>query len=91
MQTISKTKAKNMIKKSKGAFFAVDFIKRNKEKRHMICRLGVTKHLKGGVLKFKPEDYGLMVVFDTVKKTYRMINLNTLKRIKIGGKTYKVG
>jgi hypothetical protein len=90
MKQISKTKAKNMIKKSNGAFFSVRFIKKNKETRYMVCRLGVTKFLKGGKLAYKPEDKGLMVVFDATKRDYRMINLKTLSKLRIDGQSYKV-
>ncbi len=90
MKTISRTKAKNMILKTDGKFFSVQFVKKNGEMRDMNCRLGVTKHLKGGQLAFNPKDYKLIVVFDTLKKNYRMISIETLKKVTISGETYKV-
>ena len=80
----------DIIKSSKGKFFSVIFIKKDGTLRYMNCRLGVKKHLKGGTLKFNPSKKGLVVVFDTTKKAYRMINLNTVKSLKIGRKEYYV-
>jgi hypothetical protein len=90
MKQISKTKAKNLITNSNGAFFSVDFVKKDGTKRTMVCRLGVTKHLTGGELKFDPSECGLMVVFDTTAQDYRMVNLNTMKKLKINGSSYKI-
>jgi hypothetical protein len=90
MKTITKAKAKSLIEKSNGAFFAAQFVKQDGEKRHIVARTGVTKYLNGGVLKFNPASRGHMVVFDVELKGYRMLNTRTLFRLKIGGRTYKV-
>jgi hypothetical protein len=71
-----------------GKFFSVSFIKKDGTLREMTCRLGVTKHLKGGELKHNPSDFGHLVVFDLQKQAYRTINLNTLKKIKLDKKEY---
>jgi hypothetical protein len=68
--------------------FSVIFQKKDGTLREMVCRLGVTKHLKGGELKYSPEDFNYLTVFDMQKKEYRTINVNTLKRIKLDGVTY---
>lgn len=44
--------------------FSVDFIKKDGSARTMTCRLGVTKHLKGGELPFDPIEKGLLPVYD---------------------------
>lgn len=90
MKKITKRQAKSLIKKTNGAFFAAQFIKKTGEVRDMVCRTGVHKDLKGGVLSFNPTDKGLAVVYDVEVEGYRMINLNTLRKLKIAGKTYKV-
>lgn len=90
MEKISKIKAKNMIYKTNGAFFSAQFVKKDGSVRDMVCRLGVTKHLKGGELAFDPKEKGLIVVFEMDQEGYRMINVRTLKQLKIDGKTYKV-
>ena len=90
MKKITKNQAKKLIANSNGAFFSVDFITKSGEKRTMTCRLGVTKHLKGGQLAFDPTQYGYQVVYDTTVGGYRMVNLKTLKRLAINGKQFKV-
>ena len=54
----------------------------------MVCRQGVYKYVKGVGLKFKPEERGLIGVFDMHKKAYRFINIKTLEQIKVGGIQY---
>ena len=56
----------------------------------MHCRTNVRKNVKGVGLSFKPQERGLVVVFDIQKGKYRFINLMTLERIKIRGVIYKV-
>ena len=70
--------------------FHVVFLKKNGEIRRMSCMLGVKKHLKGGNLKFNPLEKGYLVVLDTNKKAYRMINLNTISNITSKGVDYYV-
>ena len=69
--------------------FSAVFIKKDGTLREMVCRLNVKKHLKGGELKYDAKGRGLLPVFDMQKEAYRMINLNTLVRLKISGKIYK--
>ena len=90
IELIKRDKAINMIKQSEGKIFAVDFVKKDKTRRHMLCRRGVTSYLKGGELKYNPEEKALVVVFDMQKKDYRMINLETLFKMKMNHKTYFV-
>lgn len=77
-------------KKENGQMFSVSFIKNDGSVREMTARLGVTKHLAGGELKFHAESMGYLPVFDMQKKGYRMININTLMTVKMDGTTYKV-
>ena len=41
-------------------------------------------------LKYTSSDYGLASVFDLQKRAYRMININTLKELKVVGASYEV-
>ena len=66
------------------------FLKKNGEIRRMSCLLGVKKYLKGGKLKYNPRERGYLVVLDTQKKAYRMINLNTISNITSKGVDYYV-
>ena len=72
-----------------GRIFSVEFEKLNGLKRLMVCRGGVTQHLKGGKLKFDPEERGLRVVFDVNSGGYRMVPLDPSRvaRVKGCGKT----
>jgi hypothetical protein len=70
--------------------FAVEFIKKDGSLRKMVCRLGVKKHLKGGELKYSPEDFNYLTVFDLQSEEYRTINVNTLKTITFEGVKYEV-
>lgn len=90
MKKISKIKARNMIYKTNGEFFSAQFVKKDGSIRDMVCRLGVTKHLKGGELAFDPHERGLIVVYEMNVDGYRMINIKSLRQVKIGGETYKV-
>ena len=72
--------------KQTGHFFSAIFIKKtNGEVRHMTCRFGVKKYVNGKGLKFNPTSKGLMVVWDSVKKDYRMLNVNNLLMIHYKG------
>jgi hypothetical protein len=91
---ITKEEAKNLIKATKGRFFTVSFIKRTDgTKRVMNARLGVKAYLKGGELPYNPNSkgtHGLIPVFDIPKKAYRMINVDTITKLKIGNNEYQV-
>jgi len=67
-----------------GKIFTVNFIKKDGSERVMTCRLGVKKHLKGGVSTTThiPE---YVTVYDVVAKGYRTINLETVSRIAGAG------
>ena len=76
--------------RSPNTIFSVVFLKKSGEIRHMNCMLGVKKHLKGGKLRFNPKERGYLVVLDTQKKAYRMINLGTISNITSKGVEYYV-
>lgn len=57
-----------------GKFFTVTFTKRSTgERRTMNCRLGVTRHLRGGTKAYNDADHGLLTVFDMQSRGYRSI------------------
>ena len=69
-------------------FFTVSFIKKDGTLRKMNARLGVKKHLKGGVSKYDIDH--LLTVFDMVKREYRTINLETITSLVFKGKNYTI-
>ena len=90
MKEIDRDTAKQYIYKTNGKIFSAVFVKKDGEKRKMVCRQGVSKYVKGVGLKFKPEERNLIGVFDMHKKAYRFINVETLTQIKMSGITFKV-
>lgn len=65
---------------SNGKIFSVEFIKKDGTKRLMNCRLGVTKHLKGGSSTLDPEKF--ITVYDLQSKGYRAINKDSIINVK---------
>lgn len=81
---------KSLKRKHYQKFFAVEFIKRTDGSvRHMRCRFGVFKHLKGGPRAYDPKAHGLLVVFEP-EKGYRSIPLDALRALQIEGVRYDV-
>jgi hypothetical protein len=73
-----------------GRIFTVDFIKRtNGELRTMVCRRGVRKGITGRGMNYDPLSKALLTVFDVQKNAYRMISLDNLVSLKMGGKTWR--
>lgn len=78
--------AKELIKKLVGTqFFTVEFIKKDGSLRVMNARLGVTKALKGGEKSYNDNDFNYITAYDMQKKSYRTINVDTIKKIKCNG------
>jgi len=90
MKKISRKDILHLLEQNKGNVFSVVFLKKDGSIRHMTCRFGVKKHLKGGELKFNPIERSLLVVFDMQKESYRMINLETISNINMKGVEYYV-
>ena len=65
---------------SKGKIFTVTFTKKDGTTRVMNCRLGVTKHLKGGESTLNPNEY--ITVYDMQNRGYRAINRQTIIDVK---------
>ncbi len=70
VKVISLAVAKGFLSKMKSTsdsrIFSVEFVKRTDGTyRKMLCRYGVTKHLKGGEKSFDDKDYDLNTVWDT--------------------------
>lgn len=76
----------SIVAASNGRFVSVTFIKKDGTERSMLCRLGVTKHLKGGESKLNADQY--LTVFDVQKEAYRAINKETILSVKLAGATY---
>ncbi|MCD4667511.1 MAG: SH3 beta-barrel fold-containing protein [Sulfurimonas sp.] len=86
---LSRFKTDEVIKSTKGKIFSCEFIKKDGSLRKMVARLGVSKNLKGG-RNGASENNSLITVFDMMSRAYRMINLETLTALKVGGVAYEV-
>ena len=87
---ISKATAKDMIQNSKGKIFTTTYIKKDNSKRVMNCRLEVKKGVTGEGLKYNPDEYNLIPVYDMQSRGFRMVNVDTLVSLSIANETYEV-
>tara|TARA_R110002050_G_scaffold285683_1_gene435455 strand:- start:244 stop:477 length:234 start_codon:yes stop_codon:yes gene_type:complete len=69
---------KEKIQSMGGKFFSVEFIKRDGKNRVMLCKVGVTKYLKGGK---RTVGNDVQVVFDMHKMQYRSFRYDSVIRI----------
>lgn len=76
---------------NKGRIFSVTFIKKDGSIRSMTCRLGVSKNIKGSGMRYNTESKDYLVVYSTQDKDYRIVNINTLLRIKANGNDIILG
>ena len=91
MQTINRTKAKELIKDSKGLIFSTTFIKKDNTIRTLTSRTGKQyKSKTGNKAPYKPSDYNLIPLYDMKKKAFRMLNLNTLLTLSINKEKYLI-
>lgn len=74
-----------IIEQSKGRFFTVVFIKKDGSTRTMTARLGVTKHLKGGLCTVDRAKY--IIAYEMGKEGYRSINRETIISVTLNGQT----
>lgn len=88
---ITPEQARDLIKNTNGKIFTVVFFKKDGTPRVMNARLDVKKYLKGGTLSYKPDEKGLIPVFDMQGGAYKMVNYKTITSLKIGKNTYIVG
>ena len=81
-------KLDQFILNSNGKFVTITFVKKDGSERVLNGRLGVTKHLKGGVSTLNPTEY--ITIYDVQNGGYRAVNRSTIKRVKIDGITIEV-
>lgn len=77
----------HIIKGTRGKIFSATFIKKDGTLRKMTARLGVKKGVTGEGLKFNPRERSLVVVYEMSKRSFRMINLNTIQSITFKNQT----
>ena len=88
MNTINRTRAKELIKDSKGLIFSATFTKKDNTIRTLTSRLFI-KYKKTGIEPpYKAQDYNLLPLYDMRKKAFRMLNFNTLLTLSINKTKY---
>ena len=90
MQTINRTKAKELIKDSKGLIFSTTFVKKDNTIRTLTSRTGKQYTPTGKAAPYKPAYYNLIALYDMKKKAFRMLNLNTLLTLSINKEKYLI-
>ncbi len=78
-----------LILNSGGKFVTVTFTKKDGSERVLNGRLGVTKHLKGGINTVDLDKF--VVIYDMQAEGYRSINRQTIKSVKIDGLIHSYG
>jgi hypothetical protein len=87
---INRSKALEVIDNTNGAFFTAWFVKKDGSIRKLTGRIGVRKDLKGKGSTVARPDTPYRTVWDTTKKAYRVINLETVLRITANKETFMV-
>lgn len=85
-QTVMKNLT-NIIERTAGRFFKATFVKKDGTVREMVARTGVKAHLKGGATKYDGSKF--ISVYDVQSRGYRLINKETLREVKFGGRVYR--
>ena len=91
MNSITKEQAHLLMLASKGTTFTVTYIKKDGSTRVLNGRSGVGKYVNGKGLKYDPAKKGLLPIYDMQIDAHRMINLHTVKSLKVRGHEYQVG
>lgn len=76
----------DIVTRSKGKFLTVVFYKKDGSIRSMNCRLGVTKHLKGGECTLDRSKF--LIVYDMLKKGYRAIDKESIVSVSVNGSIF---
>ena len=80
-------KLDQLLLNSGGKFITVTFTKKDGSLRTLTGRLGVTKHLKGGVSTLNPDLY--VTIYDMQNSGYRAVNRSTIKSVTCEGVTHE--
>ena len=90
MKKIARVNVKSEIIAKGNKIFGAVFVKKNGQDRQMNARLNVKKNLQGGENTVERDDRAYLTVFDMNNDGYKVLNLDTLKTVKICGTKYEV-
>jgi len=88
--TIGKIEAATLIKGTNGKIFSATFTKKDGEERLLTGKLKNEVKAKGKKPAPDVSALGMIRVYDMVGNQWRMLNLQTISKIKAGGKVYNV-
>ena len=87
---IHRVNLREFLRSANGSLVGLEFTKLDGSERKMAARLGVRKHLKGGVNTVEAQDRPYMVMFDMQAKGYRAVNLATVSCVRANRRVYRV-
>lgn len=90
MISISRLQARDLIKSSGGKIFTARTIKKDGTSRALNGRINVHKGVKDIGMKYNPEDYNLITIFDMKRHEFRMVNMDTIYQLDFKHERYEV-
>jgi len=90
MVSISKLQARDLIRASGGKIFTARTIKKDGTSRALNGRINVHKGVKDVGMKYNPEDYNLITIFDMKRHEFRMVNMETIYQLDLQHERYEV-
>lgn len=87
---LHRVQLQEFLRKLKGRFVGVDFVKQDGSPRMLNGRLGVHQHLQGGDNKVEADHRPYLTIFDVQSGGYRTLNLATVSGLRADNKTYAI-
>lgn len=87
---VHRTKLKDFLREQEGSFVSLEFTKKDGSARTLVGRLGVRKHVRGGINPAIRQDTPYIVLFDVQKSEYRNVNLATVHTLRADHTQYTV-
>lgn len=85
---ISRQKLVSLIKNTRGKMMSIVFRKKDGTVRLINTVTGVRKNITGSGLKYNPDDYGYLILYDLKKRAYRTVNIDTIGDVKMDKKVF---
>lgn len=89
-RVIHRVQLDGFLRKLKGRFIGVDFVKQDGSVRALNGRLGVRSLCKGGVNKVVSDERPYLTVFDAKAHAYRTLNLSTVSALRADRQVYSI-
>ena len=89
-ETIHRMNLREFLTRNAGQLVGLDFVKADGSDRKITARLGVRKHLRGGVNTVEGQDRPYITMFDMSVLGYRAVNLATVSCVRSNGRAMAV-